>query len=230
MKVCHHMYTISYRFWTLWRRGRGRFARRGRGQARLSSDGGWPLRTAPLLRTRRRASRRFASCFAQFRDTCSRERQRGKVKRRRLAARDAVVKHHGWSLWTAPLWTGRRDSRRFASCFAPVRATCSCERHEISKSFKATRIHIRQQKEICSRNSITSVASRRRRGQPSRDQATGHRFPCQLAPIRRRALSENVARHAACPRREHVPRAACPWREHATSRSTFLESARGCYN
>ena len=38
------------------------------------------------------------------------------VKRRRLAARDGA------------LWTRRRDSRRFASCFAPVRATCTHER------------------------------------------------------------------------------------------------------
>ena len=53
-------------------------------------------------------------------------------------------------------------------------------RHEISKSFKA----IRPQKEIRSRNSITSVASRRQRGPPSRAEAAGHRFPCPAASLR----------------------------------------------
>ena len=53
------------RFWTPWRRGRRLFARRGRGPARRTSAGGWPLGTAPL-RMRRRDSRQFASCFASL--------------------------------------------------------------------------------------------------------------------------------------------------------------------
>ena len=61
---------------TLWRRGQGLFARRGQGPARWSSAGGWPLGTAPL-RTRRRDSRWFASCFAPIRASCSREQQLG---------------------------------------------------------------------------------------------------------------------------------------------------------
>ena len=139
------------RFWTPWRRGRGRFARRGRGPARRPSAGGRPLRTAPL-RTRRSDWRRFASCFAPVRATCARaKRQRGAqgLDSGRLRGagedgsrsagegrRDGQAQEAGTELVTVPLRTRHSDSRWFVSCFAlfapPVRANDNRERGEIS--------------------------------------------------------------------------------------------------
>ena len=122
------------RFWTPWKRGRGRFARRGRGLARRSSAGGWPLRTAPLL-TRCRDSRRFASCFAPVRATCqcARNRQWGKVKRRRLAARDGGGQ--------APAAASGRYGRRSCARGTVIRA-CSrwfAPRHQRFALVRATK-------------------------------------------------------------------------------------------
>ena len=50
---------------------------------------------------------------------------------RRLFARRGAARRTsagGWPLGTAPLRMRRRGSRRFASCFAPVRAACSRKR------------------------------------------------------------------------------------------------------
>ena len=90
-----------------------------------------------LLTRRQEDSRWFASCFAPVRATCSRERQRGKVKHLLLPARDGGCQAPAaGSYGRSQCGRGaviRADSRRASRRFAPpVRANDNGERVWIS--------------------------------------------------------------------------------------------------